>query len=319
MTAAKKLISVIAPVYGCTNCLEALVDAVRDAFANTELDWELILVDDRGPDDPWPLIQELASLDSRVRGTQLMRNHGQHLAIWAGLEKARGSWVAVIDCDLQDDPVIIPALYAEAQTTGADAVMVNRGDWSDGQFRRWASRNFYKVMTLFSGVYLEPNIGNFGLYSRRLVNVLLSFRDAEVFLPAMVAMTGLPRSYLTLDRSDRHAGHSTYNLKRLIRLSIAMIIRFSDRPLKISVLLGLSFSFFSVLISAILVVVWAFGIFTVPGWTSLILSLWFLAGLILSVLGVHGFYIGRIFAEVKRRPRIMVARSTDDSESDEAA
>jgi dolichol-phosphate mannosyltransferase len=120
-------ISVVSPVYGCRDCLEALVDAVRHAFDDTGLDWELILVDDRGPDHPWPVIEDLAARDSRVRGLRLARNHGQHLAIWAGLEEARGDWVAVIDCDLQDDPAVIPRLHEAACAEGVEAMIVSRG------------------------------------------------------------------------------------------------------------------------------------------------------------------------------------------------
>jgi polyisoprenyl-phosphate glycosyltransferase len=307
----RPLISIVAPVYGCRKCLEALADAIRHAFYNTELDWELILVDDRAADHPWPLISELARRDPRVRGIRLTRNHGQHLAIWAGLEAARGDWVAVIDCDLQDDPEIIPRLYQKALAEGSDAVVVDRGEWSDTGLRRRASRLFYRVMETLGGLRLNNNIGNFGLYSRRMVDLLLRFRDKEVFLPVMVALTGLPRSTLTLDRSGRHAGRSSYNMLRLIRMALAIIIRFSDRPLKLSVVVGSFFSGVAALTSILLLLAWLTGAFTVPGWTSLILSLWFLAGLILAVLGVHGFYVGRIFAEVQDRPRIFVEQTTD--------
>lgn len=304
-------VSVVSPVYGCTGCLEALVDAVRAAFDGSGLTWELILVDDRGPDDPWPLIGELSARDPRVRGVRLMRNHGQHLAIWAGLEAARGAWTAVVDCDLQDDPAFIPALHARALAEGVDAVVVDRGTWADTGFRRWASRAFYRLVDLLGGIRIDTNIGNYGIYSRRMVNVLLSYRDKEVFLPVMVALTGLPRSRHLLDRSARHAGHSAYDLRRLLRLAVAIIVRFSDRPLKLSVLLGLAFSGLSALVSVLLLVGWSSGAFTVPGWTSLILSVWFLAGLILAVLGVHGVYVGRIFAEVQNRPRLLVETTTD--------
>lgn len=308
-------ISIVSPVYGCRDCLEALADAVWAAFDGSGLDWELILVDDRGPDDPWPLICELAARDSRIQGLRLSRNHGQHLAIWAGLEAARGDWVAVIDCDLQDDPAIIPDLWRQGCADRVDAVLVDRGIWKDSGFRRWASDMFIGTLDLLAGVTLDNTVGNFGLYSRRMVDTLLQFRDKEVFLPLMVSLTGLPRSiYRGQDRAGRAAGQSSYNFRRLARVAIAIIIRFSDRPLKLSVLLGLAFSGLSALFSVLLLLVWLTGTFTVPGWTSLILSVWFLAGLILAVLGVHGFYIGRIFAEVQHRPRIIIESKTPEAQ-----
>lgn len=304
------LISVVSPVYGCTECLEALLDAVRDALNDADVTWELILVDDRGPDDPWPLITDLAARDSRLRGVRLARNHGQHLAIWAGLEAARGDWVAVIDCDLQDDPAILPDLYRKAVAEQVDAMLVNRGSWNDSVFRRTASAMFYRLIHALAGVQIQ-NIGNFGIYSRRMVNILLQFQEQEVFLPMMVSLTGLPTGQMELDRSARHAGDSSYSLGRLIRLAISIIIRFSDRPLKLSVVLGLVFSSLSALVSLMLLVLWTTGMFTVPGWTSTVLSVWFLSGLILAVLGIHGFYLGRVFTEVQNRPRLLVEQSTD--------
>lgn len=303
-------ISVVSPVYGCRDCLTSLAAEVGRALDAAGLSWELVLVDDCGPDQPWSTIEGLAAADPRIRGVRLTRNHGQHLAIWAGLAETRGDWVAVIDCDLQDEPSAIPRLYEQAMSEQTDAVVVNRGNWKDSRFRRFASRAFYKITDLLGGIRLDNNVGNFGLYSRRMVRVLLSYQEQEVFLPVMVTLTGLPRSTLLLDRSGRHAGESSYSIKQLVRLAGAIIIRFSDRPLKLSILLGLTISTISAVLSVLLFAVWLTGAFTVPGWTSLILSVWFLAGVILAVLGVHGFYMGRIFTEVKKRPRIQLDKTT---------
>lgn len=303
------MISIVSPVYGCTACLEMLCRKVNEAFEGSGVDWELVLVDDRGPDDPWSLICELAQLDQRIRGVRLSRNHGQHLAIWAGLAEAKGDWVAVIDCDLQDDPAVIPALYKAAMARQVEAIVVERGSWSDSWFRRIASRVFYRTMNLLGGISIQ-NAGNFGLYSRRMVDTLLRYEEQEVFLPMMVALSGLKRDKFALDRSERAAGVSSYSFRRLISLASAIIVRFSDRPLKLSIVVGFTFSIFSAVVSLLLVVLWLFGIFTVPGWTSTVLSVWFLSGLIMATLGVHGFYIGRVFAEVKKRPRIIVEATT---------
>jgi len=302
-------ISIVSPVYGCTDCLKALYKGVCEAFEGSDFDWELVLVDDRGPDDPWSQICELARLDERVRGVRLSRNHGQHLAIWAGLAEARGDWIAVMDCDLQDDPAIIPALHETALARQLDAIIVDRGSWSDSWFRRIASRAFYRLIDLLGGISIQ-NVGNFGLYSRRMVDTLLLYEEQEVFLPMMIALTGLKRDTYKLDRSDRVAGQSSYTTMRLLRMASAIVIRFSDRPLKLSVVVGFAFSFFAALISLLLVILWLFGIFTVPGWTSTVLSVWFLSGLIMATLGLHGFYLGRVFAEVKKRPRIIIEEKT---------
>ncbi len=302
-------VSIVCPVYGCRDCLDTLVRSVRAAMDSSGLSWELVLVDDRSSDAPWSKIVELAADDSRILGIQLARNHGQQLAIWAGLEAAKGEWVAVIDCDLQDDPALIAQLHDEAQRARVDGVVVDRGEWSDSAFRRMASKMFYRLIHLFAGIRLK-NVGNFGIYSRKMVNMLLRFEEQEVFLPIMVSLTGLKTTQLRLDRSDRHAGKSSYSIGRLLGMATSVIVRFSDRPLKFSALMGLAFSGLAAIASLFLLIGSMLGAFTVPGWTSMVLSLWFLAGLIMLVLGIHGFYLSRVFAEVRKRPRLSIEATT---------
>lgn len=303
------MISIVSPIYGCTACLEMLCRKVNEAFEGSGIDWELLLVDDRGPDDPWPMISKFAKQDERIRGIRLSRNHGQHLAIWAGLAQAKGDWIAVIDCDLQDDPAVVPELYKAALERRVEAVIVDRGSWSDSWFRRTASRAFYRTVKALGGISIQ-NAGNFGIYSRRMVDTLLQYEEQEVFLPMMVALSGLKCEKFAVDRSERAMGKSSYSFRRLLSLASAIIVRFSDRPLKLSIIVGFAFSIFSALLSLLLVILWLLGIFTVPGWTSTVLSVWFLSGLIMATLGIHGFYIGRIFAEVKKRPRITIEATT---------
>jgi dolichol-phosphate mannosyltransferase len=204
---------------------------------------------------------------------------------------------------------MIPDLHAEAQRTGVDAVVVGRGEWSDSAFRRQASRQFFRLLHALAGVRLE-NVGNFGIYSRRMVDMLCRFHEQEVFLPIMVGLTGLRTSQMQVDRGSRLEGRSSYSLVRLLRLAAAIIIRFSDRPLKLSALVGLTFAAVAFVLSLFLFVGYFLGAFTVPGWTSVVLSVWFLSGLIMLVLGIHGFYLGRVFAEVRARPRLSVERTT---------
>ena len=312
--AHRPMISIVSPVYGCRETLTELAKRVETAFQGEDLTWELVLVDDRGPDQPWPVIEKLCQQDPRIRGIRLARNHGQHLAIWAGLEAARGEFIAVIDCDLQDDPHVIPELYRQAQAKDVEAVIVDRGTWSDSRFRRMASNSFYGLVQWLAGVKIN-NIGNFGLYSRHMVDTLLLFTEQEIFLPIMVSLTGYRTTKYQVDRSERHEGASSYSFLKLLRLAVAIVIRFSDRPLKLSVLIGGVFSTMAAAISFLLFVMWLAGTFTVQGWTSTILSIWFLSGLILATLGIHGFYLGRVFREVQGRPRILIQETTEQTSS----
>ena len=176
------LITMLSPVYGRRDCLEMLAERFRTTFDGQRLDWELLLMDDRWPDEPWDLVCTLSKQDPRIRGICLARNHGQHLAIWAGLAAAQGDWVAVEDCDVQDDPSVIPDLHERAIAEQVDAVIVERGTWSDSWFRRFASRAFLRLVDMLGGIRLK-NIGNFGLYSRQMVDALVLYREQEVFLP----------------------------------------------------------------------------------------------------------------------------------------
>ena len=299
-------VSVVSPVYGCDECLRDLADGVRRALQDYDCSWELILVDDRGSDRAWKVISDLVEADPRIRGLRLSRNHGQHLAIWAGLEEVRGDFVVVLDCDLQDDPAIITQLLAKVLNTSADGVLVDRGEWSDTWFRRTSSKIFHGSMKTITGIDLK-NAGNFGIYSRRLVGELLRFREQEVFLPYMVAILGFDLERISLGRSERTEGRSSYTMRSLLRLACGIVIRFSDRPLKVSAIAGLVVSSLSLGFSLLIVMGKLLGVFTVPGWTSVVLSIWFLAGVFLLVLGIHGYYLGRVFAEVSARPRIIVS------------
>lgn len=305
-------ISVVSPVYGCVDALRELATRVAQTCDAAGLTWELILVDDRGPGDPWSIIVDLAKHDPRIRGVRLARNSGQHLAIWAGLERSRGAWVGVVDCDLQDDPAALAELHEMALKGDADAVVVDRGRWSDNAMRRMASRAFYRIVTVLAGVQLK-NIGNFGIYSRRLVDALLQYREQQVFLPLMVNLTGYRAVTLVIDRGSRFSGDSSYSYTKLIRMAVNLVVQFSDRPLKLSVLLGLVLSTGSALVAVALLVLWALGLFEVEGWTSIMLSIWFLFGVVLAVLGIHGFYLGRVLAETQNRPRFIVESTTEGS------
>lgn len=313
-------ISVVSPVYGCVDSLDDLVFSVRKAFEHRrDLEWELILVDDRGPGAPWSRICELSKEDTRVRGVRLSRNHGQHLAIWAGLEHAEGEWVAVIDCDLQDDPDLIPALHDKAMAETLDAVLVERGVWKDVAWRRAASKATRRLMQTLSGIDMRPDYGNFGIYSRRLRDVLLSYKDNEVYLPLMVTISGFDKGVIVHTRSTRPVGASSYDLLRLVRLAVGLIVRFSDRPLKLSVVTGAIISICSTIIAIGLLISALAGAFSVPGWVSTMISIWFLSGLILATLGIHGFYIGRVFSQVQNRPRVIVQDLTTMSERTSAS
>ncbi len=181
-------ISAVCPAYRCRDCLHTLPELAETAFSNSELDWEFILFDERAPDQPWIIKRDLTKSNLRAQRVGLSRNHGQ---IWAELEAVTGDYVAEIDCDIQDDPNYIPILHSEFKRQAAGAMIVNRGSWSDSLIRRFFARCFYAIVKFLRGVKIG-NIGNFDLYSHRLLTlskmIIARFTDR---LPKLRIIAGL--------------------------------------------------------------------------------------------------------------------------------
>lgn len=317
MASASVGISVVVPVYGCQPCLKRLYSGVRDALEHTDESWQLVLVDDRSPDAAWNTIVALAAEDKRVLGVRLARNHGQHRAIWTGLQSARGEWTVVMDCDLQDDPALIPMLLNEVKKSTAHACVVQRGQWSDTALRRLASNSFYKALSLLSGIRIS-NSGNYGIYSRTLIDYVLQHAERDFFFPAIVQLSGVEIKDLKLDRSQRGAGESSYTFTALIKLAANIAIAHSNRPLHLSIISGLTLLITTGGISLAILIGALSESFTVPGWASSIIAVCLTAGSVLAMLGIQGLYIGRIFDSAKGRPLNFVEEDTSDHSKTQA-
>jgi dolichol-phosphate mannosyltransferase len=302
------VLSVVSPVYGCAGCLESLCERIAAAIAPLGLAYEIVLVCDASPDGAWARIRELAVRDPRVRGINLSRNFGQHPAITAGLAHARGEWVVVLDCDLQDPPESIPALMARARE-GFDAVVVQRKRRKDGVIKRALSAAFYGVLSWLTGERYDPETANFGIYSRRLVDTVLGLPESGRFFPLLVRWAGLPRTTLPVEHAERASGRSGYSLVRLLRLALEVITSHSDRPLRLVAKLGLLFGLASFGFVAASVYRWWVGDIAVAGFTSVIASIWLVGGATITSLGIVGIYVGRIFNETKRRPVYVVGET----------
>lgn len=298
-------LSIVSPVYGCAGCLEALCERIIAAVGPLGVAFEIVLVCDASPDDAWARIREIGARDRRVRGVRLSRNFGQHPAITAGLAHARGAWVVVMDCDLQDPPEAIPALWARAGE-GVDAVVVQRKARKDGVFKRGLSRAFYAALSWLTGDRHDPETANYGIYSRRLVDQVLRMPESGRFFPLLVRWTGLPRTTIAIEHADRASGRSGYSLRGLLRLALEVILSHSDRPLRLVAKLGVLFGLASFAMVALSVYRWLAGDIAVAGFTSIIASIWLVGGAIIACLGVVGLYVGRIYSESKRRPHFVV-------------
>lgn len=298
-------ISIVSPVYRAENIVSELVKQVREAVQTITEDFEIILVNDASPDASWERIKDECQLDKRVKGINLSRNFGQHYAITAGLNYAKGEWVVVMDCDLQDRPDEIPNLYRKSQE-GYDSVFAQRKVRSDGFLKTNLSRLFYKLFSYLTETKQDASVANFGIYHHKVIEALLSMKDQIRFFPTMVQWVGFRKYYLPVKHSERFEGKSSYNFKSLTRLALNSIIAFSDKPLRLTVKLGFSIALISFVVMLIYFIMYFTGAIKVLGFTSLIISFWFLSGIIIFILGFVGLYIGKVFEKVKDRPDFIV-------------
>ncbi len=305
------VISVVVPVYRAENCLDELYRRLKNVLEDISSDFEIVLVEDCGGDDSWQIIERLSAADSRVKGIQFSRNFGQHYGITAGLDHCDGDWVVVMDCDLQDRPEEIPRLYVKA-LEGYDVVLASRGKRQDGFLKRITSRAFYKVFSYLADMDYDGENGNFRIMSRKVVINFLSMREQLRFFGGLVQWMGFPTTSIEVQHAERFEGNSTYTISKLWQLAINTIIAYSDKPLRLAIRLGFLMAFLSFCYgSYILTHALVYGS-PIPGWNSLIVSLYFIGGIIISILGIIGIYLGKNFDESKKRPLYIVRRSTFD-------
>lgn len=298
-------ISVVSPVYGCKACLYELHERLVHALTQISESFEIILVNDACPQNSWEHIEALCKQDTRVKGINLSRNFGQHYAITAGLDHSRGEWVVVMDCDLQDQPEEIIKLYAKAQE-GYDIVFGRREERQDSFLKKLGSQVFNKVLEYFTETKHDNTIANFGIYARKVVDTINSYREHSRDFLLFARMVGFKKTEIKIDHASRAHGQSSYNLKKLIKLAIDSIISHSNKPLRLSIELGFAISTISLIFAFWLVIRYFFFHTPTEGWTSLMVSMFFMFGLLFAIIGITGLYIGKIFDEVKHRPLYII-------------
>jgi len=306
-------LSVVSPVYRAEACLEELCRRVTEAVSPITSDFEIVLVEDGGPDRSWEVIRRLAGQDPHIRGLRLSRNFGQHHAITAGLQAARGEWVIVMDCDLQDRPEEIPRLYAKA-LEGFDCVFARRLARKDALRKRLTSWVFYKAFNYLTDLHYDGAAANFSILRRQVVHELLRLNEAVRFYGGFVHFVGFRRAAIDVAHDTRFAGQSSYGFLKLWRLSIGFILAYSNKPLRLCVRLGFAMSLVSFGLAAWYLVRALLEGIPVLGWASLIISIFFSTGLIVLSIGVVGLYVDRIFSEVKRRPHFVIQERTFEQE-----
>lgn len=299
------VISFVSPVYKAEKILERLVDEIHKVMLLIGTPYEIILVDDRSPDKSWDVIKQLSREFPVVKSIRLSRNFGQHPAIMAGLAHAKGEWVVVLDCDLQDQPKEVLKLYTKAQE-GFDIVLAKRKNRQDSFFKKMTSFVFSKIYGFFTDTQYDNEVANFGIYHSKVIASILEISDSIKFFPLFVKFVGYDSTSIIVEHGPREEGNSSYSVSKLISLAFNSIISFSNKPLKLFVKFGLIISLISFLFGLYNVYLTVTHQIEVLGYSSIIVSIWFLSGIIITTIGVTGIYVGKIFDQTKDRPTYFI-------------
>jgi glycosyltransferase involved in cell wall biosynthesis len=309
------VLSVVVPVYGCQSCIRRLHERLTATLQELDTAYEIILVDDRAEDGSWPEIERLAYLDGAVRGILLSRNFGQHAAITAGIRYARGTWVAVMDCDLQDPPEDIPRLFAKAME-GYDIVFGRRTHKKQANLpRRLLGILYYWGLRTFASANTSGEFGTLSILSRKSVDAFLELRDNDRHYTLALLWLGFKTAVVDYDPAPRFTGRSSYSFQRLLKLALDGVFFQTTFLLRLVVYLGFGFALIGGGLSLYLIYGRLVG-HVYPGWTGIVVAMLLQGGFIILSTGVTGLYIGKVFEQSRGRPLFVVDRITDDVGSD---
>lgn len=294
-------ISVVIPVYGCPQAVEPLTARIIAAIEPITSSFEIVLVNDACPKGSWVEIERVCEKEIRVVGLNLAKNVGQENAIVAGLDHAVGEWIVVMDCDLQNRPEDIPILYTKAQD-GYDVVFAKRQERKDTWLTKTLSRTFYRVYNYFADDCFDPDVCNFSIVHRKVINAYLQTRERHRSYTMLISWLGFRQTTIPRVGDERFAEKSSYTFSRKIKMAMDTILSQSNKPLRFSVGIGFAMTALSFIYILYLVVLTLLYGTPLEGWTSLMASLFLIGGLLMMSIGVTGLYIGNIFDEVKARP-----------------
>ena len=299
-------LSVVIPIFGCFNTIKELLERLNTTLKTIVNDYEIIFVDDSDDIETWDKLKLIGKTSKKVLCIKLSRNFGQHAAITAGLDNAKGDWVVIMDCDLQDRPEEIKKLI-ENCNVGYDIVFASRKYRNDNLIKKLSSRFFYSLMSWLTNIKLDYTVSNFGLYSKKVIKAVLSLKDNYKFFPLMVRWIGFKFKTISVKHDRRIIGKSNYSLTKLILISFTVIISFSDKLLKIFMFLGFLISGLSTLIALYYLYLTLSNKIVVLGYSSLIISVWFIGGMLLGAVGFVGIYVGKTFDQTKQRPTYIIS------------
>ena len=299
-------ISIVVPVLNENEVIPELIDRLVVNILKINSNYEIILVDDGSKDNSWSVISRESEKNSKIKGIKLSKNFGHHFAITAGLNHAYGNWVVVMDGDLQDRPEVIPELFKKAQE-GFDIVFVSRQNRPEGIAYKFFQKLFYLILRSLTGIHFNSTHANFSIISKKVVHAFNELNDSTRFYLSSIKWLGFNEAEIKANHGTRFAGRPSYTFRKRLNLATDIILSFSNRPLKAAIYLGIIMSATSFCVGLYIGIKGIFFQFKELGWASAMVSIYFMGGTILIVIGILGIYIGQIFQQVKSRPLYVIA------------
>lgn len=313
MIREEKLISIVIPAFNEEQNIIALYNELISVLQKISFRYEIIFVDDGSRDNTFNEIKKIAEKDKCVSGISLSRNFGHQVAIMAGLQQAKGDLVIMMDADLQHPPDAIP-LMIEEQEKGFDIVNTKRIDAKGTALtKKTTSKLFYNLLNKLSDVRIEPAAADFRLMTRKAVDAFLRLEERDRFTRGLISWMGFKQTVIEYQASARFAGKSKYTVKKMFRFGMDGITSFSSKPLRVSFYIGFIVFLIGLAYSVYAIIEYILNK-TVPGWTSMLVSVLIIGGIQLLSIGIVGEYIARIFNEAKRRPLYFVKDRTISEE-----
>ncbi len=300
-------LSIVSPCYGAPTLLRQLVKEITDVVASLVQSYEIILVEDYSPDNSRDIIREICAADPHVKGIFLSRNFGQQSALNAGYDVAQGEYIVTLDCDLQNPPAQIRDLYQKAKE-GYDIVFATRKHRPDTFFMTQGSHLFNKLMGFLTDTRQDESVAEFAIFNRKVVKAMASLGDYHRYYPLMTQWVGFKTAKVDVEHAVRNDGKkSSYSMKKRIALAVTTAVSFSTKSLRLIVYFGIVITFFAILAATALVIKTLVMDTQVSGWVTLFVSMWFIAGIMIMIMGIIAVYIGSIFDEVKHRPSYIIS------------
>jgi len=308
-------LSIIAPVFNEDSVIAVFVDELYKQLSKLESSYEVVLVDDGSSDGSVNTIKKLQTKYPFLKLISFTRNFGHQHALWAGIERAIGSAVIMMDSDLQHPPSIIPMLV-ERWKSGSIVVQTIRKNVGTSLTKRTCSKCFYFFVNLLSSVKLDPATADFRLVDRVIIRELLKFKESDIFLRGLIPWLGFKTDYVQFDVAPRFAGNTKYSFFKMFKFAITGITSLSSLPLRCTTIVGFLISLVSFYFGTEAIYMRMFTDRATAGWASVMVGVFFIGGLSMIFMGILGEYLGKIFMEVKRRPKFIVREAIGFDENE---